>query len=44
MRLRGIGGMATGNGYLPEFMTDFNRRFAVAVLRNGREQPVRPAR
>ena len=30
MRLRGIGGMAAGNAYLPEFMADFNRRFAVA--------------
>ena len=30
MRLRGICGMAAGNAYLPEFMADFNRRFAVA--------------
>ncbi len=30
MRLRGIDGMAAGNAYLPEFMADFNRRFAVA--------------
>ena len=30
MRLRGIGDMAAGNAYLPEFMADFNRRFAVA--------------
>ncbi len=47
MRLRGIDGMAAGNAYLPEFMADFNRRFAVAprnpahahrsVLRDARE-------
>ena len=30
MRLRGIDGMEAGNAYLPEFMADFNRRFAVA--------------
>ena len=30
MRLRGIGDLAAGNAYLPEFMADFNRRFAVA--------------
>ena len=30
MRLRGICGMEAGNAYLPEFMADFNRRFAVA--------------
>ena len=30
MRLRGIDGMAAGNAYLPEFMADFNGRFAVA--------------
>ena len=30
MRLRGIGDMAAGNAYLPEFLADFNRRFAVA--------------
>ena len=30
MRLRGISDMAAGNAYLPEFMADFNRRFAVA--------------
>ena len=29
MRLRGIDDMAAGNAYLPEFMADFNRRFAV---------------
>jgi hypothetical protein len=29
MRLRGIASMAEGNAYLPEFITDFNRRFAV---------------
>ncbi len=30
MRLRGISDMAAGNVYLPEFMADFNQRFAVA--------------
>ncbi len=30
MRLRGIADMAAGNAYLPEFIADFNRRFAVA--------------
>ena len=30
MRLRGIDAMAAGNAYLPEFMADFNGRFAVA--------------
>ena len=29
MRLRGIDDMQQGNAYLPEFMADFNRRFAV---------------
>jgi hypothetical protein len=29
MRLRGIASRADGNAYLPEFMTDFNQRFAV---------------
>jgi hypothetical protein len=29
MRLRGISSMEAGNAYLPEFMQDFNRRFAV---------------
>ena len=29
MRLRGISSMEQGNAYLPEFMVDFNRRFAV---------------
>lgn len=29
MRLRGIASMAAGNAYLPEFITDFNARFAV---------------
>jgi len=28
MRLRGINNMLQGNAYLPEFMVDFNRRFA----------------
>jgi len=30
MRLHGIRDMEGGNAYLPEFMADFNRRFAVA--------------
>ena len=30
MRLRGINSLEAGNAYLPEFMADFNRRFAVA--------------
>ena len=30
MRLRGIDDMAAGSAYLPEFMADFNGRFAVA--------------
>ena len=30
MRLRGISDMEAGNAYLPTFMADFNRRFAVA--------------
>jgi hypothetical protein len=29
MRLRGINAMQQGNAYLPEFMADFNQRFAV---------------
>ena len=29
MRLRGISNMAQGNVYLPEFLADFNQRFAV---------------
>ena len=29
MRLRGISSMEAGNAYLPEFITDFNQRFAV---------------
>ena len=29
MRLRGISNLAAGNAYLPEFMADFNQRFAV---------------
>ncbi|MFZ5821427.1 MAG: ISNCY family transposase, partial [Chloroflexota bacterium] len=29
MRLRGISSMADGNAYLPEFIADFNQRFAV---------------
>ena len=30
MRLRGVCGMDAGNAYLPTFMADYNRRFAVA--------------
>jgi len=30
MRLRGISSMAAGNAYLPEFIADFNARFAVS--------------
>ncbi len=30
MRLQGISSMEEGNAYLPEFMEDFNQRFAVA--------------
>ena len=47
MRLRGIGGIEAGNGYLPEFVADYNRRFGVpprdpsdahrAVLHDDRE-------
>jgi transposase len=29
MRLRGLGSLAAGNAYLPEFIADFNARFAV---------------
>jgi transposase len=29
LRLRGISSMSDGNTYLPEFLTDFNQRFAV---------------
>lgn len=29
MRLRGVSGIAAGNAYAPEFIVDFNRRFAV---------------
>ena len=34
MRLLGISSMEEGNAYLPEFMEDFNRRFAVAPRSN----------
>ena len=30
MKLRGIDGLEAGNAYLPEFMADYNRRFAKA--------------
>ena len=30
MRLRGLSGIAAGNAYAPEFIADFNARFAVA--------------
>ena len=32
MRLRGTDGMEAGNAFLPEFMEDFNRRFATEPL------------
>ena len=32
MRLRGISSLEAGNAYLPEFMADFNRRFAVEPI------------
>jgi len=32
MRLRGISSMDAGNAYLPEFMDDFDRRFAVEPI------------
>jgi transposase len=43
MRLRGINTMAQGNTYLPEFIQDFNRRFAV-VARDSLDahRPLRP--
>ncbi len=34
MRLLGISSMEEGNAYLPEFMEDFNRRFAVSPRSN----------
>ena len=34
MRLRGISSMEEGNAYLPEFMDDFNHRFAVVPRSN----------
>lgn len=34
LRLRGIADLAAGNAYLPEFRTDFNRRFAVQPRSN----------
>ncbi len=43
MRLRGIHSLAQGNAYLPEFVQDFNRRFAV-VARDAQDahRPLRP--
>jgi hypothetical protein len=43
MRLRGIATMAQGNAYLPEFIIDFNARFAV-VARDPQaaHRPLRP--
>lgn len=43
MRLRGIQTMTQGNAYLPEFIQDFNRRFAV-VARDSQDahRPLRP--
>ena len=34
MRLLGISSMEEGNAYLPEFMEDFNHRFAVVPRSN----------
>ncbi len=31
MRLQGVSGMSAGNAYLPEFIADFNTRFAVVA-------------
>ena len=43
MRLRGINTLVQGNTYLPEFIQDFNRRFAV-VARDSQDahRPLRP--
>jgi hypothetical protein len=43
MRLRGLSTMAQGNAYVPEFMADFNARFAV-VARDPHDahRPLRP--
>ena len=43
MRLRGMSDMAAGNAYLPEFMADFNRRFALVRI-HPQEVPVLEAR
>ena len=41
MRLRGISNMEQGNAYLPEFMADFNQRFAVpARSQNDAHRPL----
>jgi transposase len=41
MHLRGISSMEQGNAYLPEFMADFNRRFAVpARSQNDAHRPL----
>jgi transposase len=41
MHLRGISSMEQGNAYLPEFMIDFNRRFAVpARSQNDAHRPL----
>lgn len=43
MRLRGISGMTQGNAYLPEFITDFNARFAVGARDpHDAHRPLRP--
>lgn len=41
MHLRGVASMEEGNAYLPEFMADFNRRFAVpARSQNDAHRPL----
>jgi len=43
MRLRGITGIAQGNAFLPEFITGFNARFAVAARDDqDAHRPLRP--
>jgi transposase len=44
LRLRGISTMADANAYLPEFMEDFNRRFAVTSrCSHNAHRPLRPS-
>src|SRR5450759_2042920 len=43
LRLRGISSMATANAYAPEFMADYNRRFArVPMNPHDAHRPVQP--